>query len=157
MKTINEFNDIARSEALGGAKVPHGISNPVLRLVDGTIRVCYFVYLFDKEALETGLYRRPVEWLALDMKSGDLVGRYSCAKNDFSQEPANKEYLLKDSSVTKPDKAFYAVLNRLFETACASVLFAGTLDEATYEGYLSKVLSITPQDYRVFYEDLSQL
>lgn len=155
MKTINEFNDVARSEALGGAKVPHGISNPVLRSVDGSIRVCYFVYLFDREALDTGLYRRPVEWLALDMESGDLVGRYSCAKNDFSNEPMDKTYSLKDDSVSKPDDAFYAVLNRLFETCCASVLLANMLDEATYMGYLNKVLSITPQDYRIFYKELS--
>ncbi len=157
MKTISEFNNIARSEALGGAKVPHGISNPVLRSVDGIIRVCYFVYLFDKKALDTGLYRRPVEWLALDMESGRLVGRYSCAKNDFSQESADKTYSLKDDSIAKPDDAFYAVLNRLFETCCASVLFANALDETTYAGYMNSVLSITPQDYRVFYKELSRL
>lgn len=155
MKKISELNAFAASKALGGAKLPHGLSNPVLRELDGNICVCYFVYTYNRQARETGLYPRPSEWIALSIEEGDLVGRFRCSENDFSTAPYDKTYSVKDASVSAQSKDHYAAMCQLIEEARSSVIATGCLDRKTYEDYLNKLFVITPKDFRVFYTDLS--
>ena len=54
---------IAGSYALGGVKVPHSISNPVIRrLDDGKYAIALFVYTFNREQIQSGKANRPLEW-----------------------------------------------------------------------------------------------
>ena len=155
MKTSKELYSIAARIALGGAKVPHGVSNPVLRDVDGTVCVCYFVYAYGAEARETGLYPRPAEWIALDVAEGKLVGRYPCSEKDFSSAPYDRSYSMADSPASGKSEAYFTAMDELFEISRASIVASGSLDGEAYAGYLGKLLAVTPEDFRVFYRDLS--
>ena len=46
-------------------------------------------------------------------------------------------------------------MDTLFDTARASVIYGNMLDMATYKAYLNNLYAITPQEYRLFYEELS--
>lgn len=157
MKNITELNEITAKTALGGAKIPHGISNPVLRNVGGIVRVCYFVYTYDKEAMQSGNYRRPTEWIALDITEGNVIGRFDCAEVDFTTMPFDAMYSMNDDSVVKPDESYFATMDQLFDIARASLIHGNKLDETAYSGYMNKLFAITPEKYRVFYKDLSNV
>lgn len=155
MISMGEMNRKAASYALGGAKIPHGISNPVIRNVDGCYRVCYFVYAVNREDIKRKMYSRPVEWLALDAQTGDLLGSYNCAEEDFSSQSFDQRYSLEDPKTAKPHEAYFSVMDALFDTVRASIVYGDAIDLDSYEGYMKKLLAITPQEYQVFYRDLS--
>lgn len=157
MRDIIEINRKAKAHALGGAKIPHGISNPVIREHRGAYTICYFVYTLTHDQMKSKQYPRPSEWLAVDIKEGDLIARISCADEDFSQEPAGKVYSIDRTGCVEPTETYYKVLDTLFDTARASIVFSGEPDMRSYEAYFDKMLAITPKAYRVFYRELTSL
>ena len=155
MITIKELNAKIQGEVFGGAKIPHGVSNPVIRKENDQYYVSYFVYTYDKKNIDTGEYRRPVQWIIVDVKTGDIVKTYDCKENDFSSQPFDKLYSLNDSSVKRPDENYFEVMDSLFDTVRASIAFGDTIDLASYKAYFSNLLAITPGEYKGFYRELS--
>lgn len=155
MITIKELNKKVQSLALNGAKIPHGISNPVIRRENDKYYVAYFVYVYDRKNLATKQYPRPSEWILLDVATGDMVEINECVEKDFSEQDMSKLYSLVDPKVKKPDANYFAVMDNLFDTVRASVVFGKQLDMASYKAYFTKLLAITPAEYQVFYKDLT--
>lgn len=145
------------AQALQGKKLPHGVSNPVLRREDGTLYLAFFVYLYQKRHLDERRLPRPSGWLLADLASGEIVKRFSCAERDFSSQPQDALY-----SVDYPDKPaytreqfaeLYGKLDRA-RAACAGADGAGAQE---YAAYFEAMLELVPPAYRVFYQDLSRL
>lgn len=155
MITVKELNRKVQPAALNGAKIPHGVSNPVIRQEDGKYYVAYFVYTFDRNNMATKLYPRPSEWILADVSTGDVVGVYKCNEKDFSQQSFEKSYSLIDKNVKKPDEAYFNVMDNLFDTVRASIVYGNKIDEASYAAYFRDLLAITPEGYKVFYKELS--
>ena len=157
MKSIGDINKLAKSYALGGAKIPHGISNPVLRRIKDKVAICYFVYAYSRENMESKQYPRPCEWLELDIEDGTLIARNDCSQIDFSAQSGDSLYSLAASADGKATLDTFRILDMLFDTVRASIVFGGKMDLGSYKGYMKKLLGITPSDYRVFYEELSNM
>ena len=155
MITIHEVNKKVKPLLFSGAKIPHGISNPVIRKEEGEFVIAYFGYLYNKQNLLTNKYSRPVQWMLVDIETGELIKTYSCIKNDFSKEPNDKMYSLDDPTVKKPTSEFFDVMDHLFDTVRASLIFGKAMDMESYKAYMNSLMAITPTEYRVFYKELS--
>lgn len=155
MMSSKELGAQAQRCALGGKKVPHGVSYPVLRTVEGNVAVCYFVYLSPFESVRSKEYAAPVEWLALDLKTGELIGRYACDEQPFFEEPAGAMYSLSDPTLPKPSRDYYLRTYELFDRICKGCSALGKVDDLLYQLYLDRVLAVTPTAYRTFYRSLS--
>lgn len=152
-----ELTEKADELIFGDARIPHEVSNPVLRKVDNQICACFFVCVFDFEMLQSGIYERPIAWIALDALDGNLVGSFSCNENDFSSTSFSKSYSMEDSSAVMPDEDYYRQMDDYFNKAQRSIQSQEGFDLESYTEYMRMLLAITPKDFRIFYEELSDL
>ena len=155
MVTIDELNGMIQKKVFGGSKVPHGVSNPVIRKENGQYYIAYFVYTYDKKNIDTGEYRRPIQWLLVDVKTGEIVNTYNCQEYDFSTQSFDRLYSLIDDSVKRPNENYFKIMDNLFDTVRASIAYGNKMDIDSYKAYFSNVLAITPKEYKVFYRELS--
>lgn len=150
------FQRVSR-EALGGQKRPHGISNPVLRSEAGKVYLAFFVYFYGKKDLDDQQMPRPSLWMLADVRTGEILARYTCAERDFSSQSSAVRY-----SVRYPDKpqvsdGFWTGVYGRLDRVRQSYLGSGILDCNAYGRYLEEMLTMVPPEYRVFYRELSTL
>lgn len=155
MLTISEINRKARRFIFGDIKIPSGISNPVLYSEDGKFYIAYFGYTYSKQNMTENRYSRPSRWILVDVETGELFKIFDCTEKDFSAQVFDKLYSLNDPKVKKGTEDYFKVMDMLFDTARASVIYGNTFDNSTYQAYLNNLYAITPQEYRVFYKELS--
>ena len=144
-------------KALGGAKIPHAVSNPVLRMEDGKLCIASFIYVFGRQNLQTNQMPRPIHWILADAASGEVLREYNCREKDFSDAGFDQLYDLNDPNVIRPGREDFAEIYRLFDTVRDKYLADGSWDGETYRQYLDRILEITPNSYRQFYLSLSNL
>ena len=155
MLTINEINKKARKYIFGDIKIPNGISNPVLHSEDGKMYIAYFGYTYSKQNMVENRYNHPTRWILIDIETGELVKLFDCTEKDFSVQMFDKLYSLNDPKVKKGTEDYFRVMDTLFDTARASVIYGNKFDKTSYQAYLNNLYAITPQEYRVFYKELS--
>ena len=84
-----------------------------------------------------------------------MVKLFDCTEKDFSVQMFDKLYSLNDPKVKKGTEDYFRVMDTLFDTARASVIYGNKFDKPNYQAYLNNLYAITPQEYRVFYKELS--
>ena len=144
-------------KALGGAKIPHSVSNPVLRVEEGTLYIAAFVYTYNRENLQKNKMPRPIHWIAADIETGNIVQEFDCREKDFSHAGFDTLYDLNDPNVVRPSREDFAEIYQLFDSVRSSYLREGRCDAGMYQRYLDRIFEITPDSYRKFYQELSDL
>lgn len=157
MESIKTVVQKLNAKALGGAKIPHGISNPVLRKSEGRVFISAFVYIYGRENLQNNKMPRPVHWMLADIETGDLVKDWDCRENDFSRASFDEVYDLNDPLVKKPTRADFEEIYSLIDSVREKYVTQGVFDEKMYAEYLDRILEVTPSNYRRFYRELSAL
>ena len=155
MLTISEINRKARRYIFGDIKIPSGISNPVLYCEEGKFYIAYFGYTYNKINMTENRYSRPSRWMLVDVENGELINIFDCTEKDFSTQVFDKLYSLNDPTVKKGTAEYFKVMDMLFDTARASVIYGNTFNNSNYQAYLNNLNAITPEEYRVFYKELS--
>lgn len=140
--------------ALGGRKVPHGISNPVLRREGEQLYLAFFVYSYTREQLRKGTIGRPVSYILADITTGQLLREVSCSRADFSDAPADAVFSTANPN-PKPDQAFYTRVYGMLDAVREEYLTAGTVNTPGYGAYLEQMLQAVPPSYHRFYRELS--
>ena len=141
--------------ALGSAKIPHGISNPVLRIEEGEVYIAAFVYVYKRENLQQKTMPRPIHWILADMETGDIVNEFDCRQKDFSAAGFGDLYDLNDSGVKKPTREDFAEIYSLFDSVRSEYLNTGRINADRYIEYFNRIMEVTPGSYRKFYCELS--
>lgn len=148
---------LASRAAMQGRKTPHGLSNPVLRATAGGVFLAYFVHLYQKADLDSGMLPRPQFWLLADLKTGEVLRRIACSEEDFSTLAADARLSTagKDgpAQTTEDFQALYARLDGVRRT----YLQTGAVDEQAYEAYFTQMLQAVPPAWRRCYAELSRL
>ena len=142
------------AKALGGRKVPHGISSPVLRSVDGKLALAFFVYTYSQEDLQAGTLGRPLTWIVTDLVNGNILREISCAAEDFSAEPVEGRYSMEQPKGGK-DQTFFSRAYGLLDALRRECIETGRLSKGAYENYLHTLLEAIPSAYHCFYRELS--
>jgi len=140
--------------ALGGRKVPHGVSNPVLRDRNGQLCMAFFVYTYTRDDLEKGMVRRPGSWMIADPVNGKLLEEISCGTEDFSNASKEERYSTDNPNGPK-SREFFSETYRLLDAVRQEYSKTGKLDKETYRQYLETVLQAVPPAYHRFYRELS--
>ena len=144
----------AYSRALGGRKIPHGISNPVLRRWGERLYLAFFVYTYTRQQLQQGLIGRPVSWMLTDLASGEPVAEIPCSREDFSGAPAKSVFSTENPGGRK-DGEFFRENYALLDAVRSAYLEDGQVDAERYEEYLRRILQAVPPSYHRFYRELS--
>lgn len=139
---------------LEGVKVPHTISNPVLRKENGKWYIAFFVAFYKSWNFDRLEMPRPSYWALVDVETGELIERYNCREKDFSSasfddlidisNPHRKQFTKED--IDELDRRFDNLRN-------ACILNDDNIDRL-YGLYLGKLFELTPVNYQKFYIEL---
>lgn len=155
--TTKEAMSIIRQNALNGQKTPHSTSQPVLRLYDGKVCFAAFVFFYNKEQLQSAMVNRPTMWVIGDLKTGEIVQRYLCSDNEFSDSEYQKLYNVSAKDVLTASKLYWDSAYALMDLIRHEYASCGTLNKKLYKEYLERISCTTPEEYRVFYKDLNNI
>lgn len=148
---------IAGSYALGGVKVPHSISNPVIRkLDDGKYAIALFVFTFTKEQIKSGKANRPLEWLLLNPTNGELIERVSCNNKDFSDDKSECVEL-RASDNTKYSNEYAAITISIFDTMIKKYIEKNEFDKQLNDVYMYMMTKMVSVGLKSFYRDLNSV
>ncbi len=155
---IVPIKDIVNSwnyDILNGQKVPHRVSAPVLREIDDQIYLAAFVFPCNKEQLISEKIERPNMWIIANIKTGEIVERYSCAKKDFSNYTYYELYDISPKKLPPVPSNYWETIYSTLDIVREQYITTGQLNVLLYTNYLFHVLRQTPEAYKVFYKDLS--
>lgn len=140
--------------ALGGRKIPHGVSNPVLHRREGQLNLAFFVYTYTKNQLQQGFIGRPVSWILADLASGRIIEEISCSRTDFSSAPYTQTFSVHNPGGPK-DSGFFRETYAILDEVRGGCLKGQPVDMDRYGEYLEKILLGVPPSYHCFYRELS--
>lgn len=146
-----------RQMALNGQKAPHSTAQPVLREQDGKIYFAAFVFFFNREEIQSAMVHRPELWILGDLRTGEVSQRYSCSVTDFSACDHEKLYNISPEGLGKIDDAYWFATYALMDLIRNEYLQYGVLRRDLYKKYLARICNATPEEYRVFYKELSNI
>jgi len=156
MESITTIISQLNRQFLGGAKIPHGMSNPVIRKYNGHYVIATFFYSYKKEHLDSKQLPRPKYWMVADIFTGDLIEEISCQDSDFSKQSFTQLYTIEKSDPLRPTPEYYKELFSLFDEVRSSLMKNGNLDFNKYNDHMTKMLAIVPVSYQIFYRELSE-
>lgn len=155
--TTKEAVSIIRQNALGGQKAPHSTSQPVLMLHNDKICFASFVFFYNKEQLQSAMVNRPTMWVVGDLKTGEIVQRYLCSDNEFSDSEHQRLYNISPKGAVTASRFYWDSTYALMDLIRHEYASCGTLNKRLYKEYLERIFHTTPEEYRIFYKDLNNI
>ena len=144
------------SQALGGRKIPHGVSNPMLRRHDGHLSLAFFVYTYTRSQLQQGMIGRPVSWIVADIRTGKLLAEIPCSSQDFSAASNEVLYSVHNPN-PRPEADSFKETYAMLDEVRREYLEKGIVQSELYDAYLERILHGVPPAYHRFYRELSNL
>ncbi len=143
--------------ALGGRKIPHGVSNPVFRKNEnGEYEVCAFIYLYNAQELKDKNIGRPSMWMALNVHSGQIT-EYECRSNDFSYADSNTKCDLHAEEDMVFSSEYKKQTLAVFDLILKKYLITGRFDKELNDAYMYMMLRMVSKGFKPFYKDLNQV
>jgi hypothetical protein len=147
--------DNIQKNILGGVKVPHRTSKPVIYQEAGNYYLAVFLFFYTKKDIDTGLINRPTIWAIADIKTGDIIKEYWCKEKEFSNGGYDNKYnISSNKNFNTLEKSDNEIFNKL-DLVRKSLIENGGFDREEYQRYLISVLANIPVEYHRFYIDLS--
>ena len=156
MERIKTIVSQLNRQFLGGSKIPHGMSNPVLRKVEGQFVIATFFYTYTKEHLDAKQLPRPKYWMTADLDTGRLIQEISCKDNDFSKQSLDEMYSMEKPDGINPTREYFEAVFVLFDEVRSTLMETGVMDNDKYAEYMTKMLAVVPTSYHVFYRELGE-
>lgn len=143
-------------KVLGGAKIPHSCSLPVIRKVDEEFVICMFTQLFNKEQLSQGMMQRPSFWCLANIQDGGNFKEFNCKDLEFCSAPYNQLY---SRGKTEQQSSQQDIINLYlqFDEIRKKFIKTGILDAFSYKKYLTGIFKIVPSGQINFYKELSKM
>lgn len=155
MKSSNELYGRIQTNVLGGAKIPHSTSRPVLYKENGKYYLAVFVFFYTKEDIEVGAVDRPTVWAIADIETGEIIEERQTKENDFSDASYDVKYNVRSDAQYDTSKKYYDDAFAILDSVRKKIISTGKLYKLEYKYYLDKILANIPKDYQRFYTDLS--
>jgi len=156
MENLKTIMSQLNRQFLGGSKIPHGMSNPILRKQDGQYVIAVFFYTYKKEHLDAKRLPRPKYWMVADIETGKLIKENSCQDTDFSKQSFEELYSMEKPDLIKPTPEYFNELFKLFDEVRDSLIKTGTFNSDKYFEYMNKMLALVPPSYHIFYSELGE-
>lgn len=149
-----KFISDTQAKSLAGIKLPHSVSQPVIRLVDGEYRMATFTFFYKAQDLKKGFVERPSRWTSYDLEKGNMLSQHASRNCEFSDASYGVKYLFKGTG-TDTSKEYYEKTFSLFDEVRSELLETGVLNKEKYNEYLDRVTANVPVAYKRFFRDLS--
>ena len=156
-KSMKDIRTIIRELGrviLDGVKVPHTLSNPVLRKENGKWYIAFFVTFYNKSNLDNKTMPRPSYWCLVDVETGELIKRYDCKEKDFSSASFDDLIDISDFNPKRFSKEDTEEFFRKFDNARNAYILNDNNGDRLYALYLGKLFEYTPVNYQIFYCEL---
>ena len=154
MKSEEIYREIKKN-VLNGAKVPHGISQPVIYYEDGKYYIAVFLFYYTKEDINSGMISRPSFWAIMNIDTGEIVERRWTNQSDFSDASYDIKYNVRSDDNYDTSRKYYERAFTILDAVREKIIEDGTLLKEEYQSYLNMVLKNIPREYQRFYRDLS--
>lgn len=148
------FSNIQR-DILGGQKVPHSVSRPVLYNEGGKLYLAVFVFFYTRDDIESGEVNRPSIWAKVDIESGKIIEEIYSKDREFSDASYDIKYNVRSNKTYDKSKEYYEKAFGLLDFVRNHYLLSGKILISEYEQYMQMILANIPDDYQRFYKDLS--
>ena len=150
-----EIYEMINRNVMGGIKIPHGISQPVIHYYNDVYYLACFVFLYTKEDIENGTINRPTIWIIANCETGEILREYETKEKDFSDAPYDVKYNVRSDAKYDTSKEYYDKAFAILDSVREKLISTGKLYKAEYQVYLDRILANIPKDYQRFYRDLS--
>jgi hypothetical protein len=157
VETIQTILSKLNLQFLEGAKVLHGLSNPVLRQHDGRVVIAVFGFVYEKAHFDANQLPRPAYWMTAGLETGEPAEEIDCLDRDFSEESFDGLYSMENPGAMKASQEAFEALFALFDSVRDSLVTKGVPDMDKYAEYMDKMLALAPPAYHVFYRELDSL
>lgn len=154
-RSSNDCNVFIMKSVLGGAKVPHSTSQPVIYEENGKYYLAVFVFFFNRGDIEAGAVDRPTVWAIANLETGEIIKEYETKEKDFSDAPYDKKYNVRSDKKYDTSKEYYDRAFDILDSVRKKLIKEHHLYKAEYQYYLDKILANIPEKYQRFYTDLS--
>ena len=142
-------------KVLGGGKIPHTCSFPVLRKVDGALTVAIFTQLYTREQMSKRLMQRPTYWACAAVSDGGDFREFHCRETEFCTAPYERLYSRGEAKRTGTREDVDS-LYRQMDDIRQKYIATGIIDAFAYKKYLTELFEIVPSGQINFYRELSK-
>ncbi len=157
MKALSAVMKDLDFSLFGGAKVPHGLSHPIVRYENGEFYFAVFAFGLSAEKVRTNQLGKPSKWALADLESGEIKFTFSCMEKDFS--PASED-ILYDMSTFAGDRPTQKDVEKVYEQFEAiRSTYVSNKDAVLplIKEYMEALSKVVPTAYFKFYKDLSNI
>lgn len=150
--------DIDRSikkNIMGGKKIPHSTSQPVIHEEDGKYYLSAFVFFTTREDLSNSVTARPTMWCISDMVTGEILHIYSTKEKEFSDASYEKKYSIKQENEYNTSKEYYIEAFSVLDEVIDEYMKFNTINRDKYDKYMNMILANIPKEHQQFFKDLS--
>ncbi len=150
---INKFS----AAALGGKKIPHGVSNPVFRRNgDGNIEAAAFIFIYNKEQLKSRSVPRPKKWMTMDLSTGEIT-EHDCSENDFCDLPDDMMCGLDAEENTVFSEEYKRQTLAVFDLTLKKYLVKNKFDKELNDAYMYMMLRMVSVGFKELYTQLNTI
>jgi hypothetical protein len=139
---------------LDGAKVPHTLSNPVMRKENGKWYIAFFITFYNKWNWDKLKMPRPLYWALVDVETGELIKRYDCGEKDFSSASFDELIDISDYNQERRSREYEDDFFRKFDNLRNACILNDDNIDRLYGLYLGKLLEVIPENYQKIYFEL---
>ena len=140
MQTEHNIRSVIKTfqmNALGGRKIPHGVSNPVFRYDEnGNLIISAFVYTYS---------------------AGEFIAEYDCGENDFCTASVEAMCDLNAETDTKYSPEYTNQTLAIFDLVLRKYLKTGKFDKELNDAYMYMMLNMVSKGFKEFYRQLNNV
>lgn len=155
MQSSEVINGILQRSVLGGGKIPHSISYPVVFMENGRYYLAVFIFFYSREDIEAGVVERPTMWAIADIETGEIIEERQTKDKEFSDAPYDMKYSVRADEQYDTFKKYYDEAFAILDSCRNDIVATGILDADRYKEYLNRIVENVPAECRRFYYDLS--
>lgn len=155
MFSAKQVNNTIQMSILGGKKIPHSTSYPVLYKENEKYYLAVFVFFYSREDIEAGAVERPTMWAIADIETGEIIEERQTKDKDFSNAPYDVKYNIRSDAQYDTSKKYYDEAFAILDSSRSKLIETGKFYPGEYKYYLDKIVANIPEEYKRFYYDLS--
>ena len=153
-EAIKLFN----ANALGGQKIPHGVSNPVFhKSENGEYLISAFIFLYNAEEIRNKSVKRPAKWMTMDIRTGEIISEYDCREKDFCDVSFETYCDLNPASDTKYSAEYTNQTLAIFDLIIKKYIMTGRFDKELNDAYMYMMLNMVSVGFKEFYKELNNV
>lgn len=153
-EAIKMFN----ASALGGQKIPHGVSNPVFhKNENGDYLISAFIFLYNADEIRNKSVKRPSKWMTMDIKTGNIISEYDCREKDFCNISFETFCDLNPESDTKYSAEYTNQTLAIFDLIIKKYIVTGKFDKELNDAYMYMMLNMVSVGFKEFYKKLNNV